>query len=205
MRPRRADVLAAVLAEPGGITTRRLAEKLATVPYQIQANLSKLAADGQITRTVTSPRGDAVWGPISKSAISRELPAASCPTLEFPPWRSSAKFIAYQNVTHFRNQLENGAEGGRRAVLLKLLVEEEDKLGLTREQLGEVDQQIARIKGIVAQQIEAVAMLKANGHPMERAEGYLSKLIDLLAVHEAQREKIDAALQIGAPTKGKRP
>lgn len=72
MRSRRGDILAAVLAEPGGITTRRLAEKLATVPYQIQANLSKLAADGQITRTATSPRGDAVWGPISKP-LSREF------------------------------------------------------------------------------------------------------------------------------------
>jgi hypothetical protein len=194
MRPRRADVLAAVLAEPGGISTRQLAEKLATVPYQIQANLSKLAADGQITRTVTSPRGDAVWRPISKPAISLGLPVSSSPTLEFLPWRSSAKFVAYQNVTHFRSELENGAEGGRRAVLLKLLVEEEDKLGLTREQLGEVDQQIARIKGIVAQQTDAVAMLKANGHPMERAERTLSNLVALLATHEAYRQKIEAAL-----------
>jgi hypothetical protein len=55
--------LAAVLAEPGGITTRRLAEKLATVPYQIQPNLSKLTACGQIAKTVISPRGDSVWGP----------------------------------------------------------------------------------------------------------------------------------------------
>lgn len=79
-------------------------------------------------------------------------------------------------------------------MLLKLLVEEENKLGLTREQLGEVDQQIARIKRIIAQQIEAVAMRKANGHPMERAERSLSNLVDLLATHEAYRKKIEAAL-----------
>ena len=190
MRPSRAEILAAVLAEPSGITTRRLAEKLATVPYQIQPNLSKLAAYGQITKTVINPRGDAVWGPISSPAISPELPAASCPMLETPP----SKFVAYQNVTHFRSELENGAEGPRRSVLLKLLVAEEDKLGLTREQLAEVDRQIARIKGIVAQQIEAVAMLKANGHPMERAERTLSNLITLLATHKAYRQKIEAAL-----------
>jgi|SRR5215472_4951466 len=64
MRPSRADVLFAVLAEPGGITTRRLAEKLLTVPYQVHPNLSKLAAHGQIAKMVISPRGDAVWGPI---------------------------------------------------------------------------------------------------------------------------------------------
>jgi hypothetical protein len=90
MRPSRADVLAAVLAEPGGITTRRLAEKLATVPYQIQPNLSKLAVDRQIIKTVISARGDAVWGPISSPAISPELPTASCPALEIRPSRSAA-------------------------------------------------------------------------------------------------------------------
>jgi hypothetical protein len=78
MRPSRVDILAAVLAEPSGITTRRLAEKLATVPHQIRPSLSKLAAYGRISKTVISPRGDAVWGPISSAAISPELPAALC-------------------------------------------------------------------------------------------------------------------------------
>jgi hypothetical protein len=80
MRPSRADILAAILSELSGITTRRLAEKLATVPYQIQPNLSKLAADGQITKKVISPRGDVVWRPISSPVIFPELPHASCPT-----------------------------------------------------------------------------------------------------------------------------
>jgi hypothetical protein len=82
MRPSRVDILAAVLAEPSGITTRRLAEKLATVPHQIRPSLSKLAAYGHISKTVISARGDAVWGPISSPAISPELPAASCLTLK---------------------------------------------------------------------------------------------------------------------------
>lgn len=90
MRPSRADVLAAVLAELNGITTRRLAEKLATVPYQIQPNLSKLAAGGQITKTVISPRGDAIWTPISSPAMAPELPVTPCSTLGIPPSRSAA-------------------------------------------------------------------------------------------------------------------
>ena len=73
MRPSRADVLIAVLAEPCGITTRRLAAKLATVPYQIQPNLTKLAAYGQITKTVISRRGDAVWGPKLPAVPQRGL------------------------------------------------------------------------------------------------------------------------------------
>jgi hypothetical protein len=82
MRPSRVDILAAVLAEPSGITTRQLAEKLATVPHQIRPSLSKLAAYGRISKTVISPRGDAVWGPIFSSAISPELPAAPSLVLE---------------------------------------------------------------------------------------------------------------------------
>jgi hypothetical protein len=77
MRPSRVDILAAVLAEPSGITTRQLAVKLATVPHQIRPSLSKLAAYGHISKTVISPRGDAVWGPIASAAIVPELPAAS--------------------------------------------------------------------------------------------------------------------------------
>jgi hypothetical protein len=84
MRPSRVDILAAVLAAPSGITTRQLAVKLATVPHQIRPNLSKLAAYGHISKTVISPRGDAVWGPISPPTISSELPAASCLALESP-------------------------------------------------------------------------------------------------------------------------
>ncbi len=82
MRPSRIDILAAVLAEPRGITTRQLAEKLATVPHQIRPSLSKLAAYGHISKTVISPRGDAVWGPISSPAIAPQLHAASCLVLE---------------------------------------------------------------------------------------------------------------------------
>jgi hypothetical protein len=56
------------------------------------------------------------------------------------------------------------------ALLLRLLVEEEDKLGLTREQFREIEQQIVTIKQIINKQRETIVMLKANGHPMERAE-----------------------------------
>lgn len=103
-------------------------------------------------------------------------------------------FVARQNVSRFRNELENGAEGARRQTLLKLLVAEEDLLGLTREQRDEVNQQIVRIKAIINKQRESVAMLKANGHSMERAESSLANLTDLLVVHEERRRKIEAAL-----------
>jgi len=104
------------------------------------------------------------------------------------------KFIAEQNVTHFRNELENGADGPRRSTLLKLLVEEENRLGLTRQQLEEMERQIERIKLVMAEQTETVALLKANGHPVEKAEKSLANLADLVIVHDERRKKIAAAL-----------
>lgn len=105
-------------------------------------------------------------------------------------------FVARQNVARFQSQLENGAEGKRRRTLVDLLVEEENKLGLTREQLEETDRQIVRIGEILAKQIEAVEQLKASGQSMERAERAISNLIDLLAAHEAHRARIEAVLPI---------
>ncbi len=45
------------------------------------------------------------------------------------------RFIARENVKHYRRELENGVHEPTRTTMLKLLVEEENHLGLTREQL----------------------------------------------------------------------
>jgi hypothetical protein len=65
---------------------------------------------------------------------------------------------------------ENGAEGARLDMMLRLLVEEENKVGVTYEQLDEVLRQIGHIKLIISTQLDTIAMLKAAGHSVERAE-----------------------------------
>ncbi len=60
------------------------------------------------------------------------------------------QFIARENVKHFRRELENGADEQRRATLIRLLVEEENHLGLTGEQLSRLDRHIARLSEIMA-------------------------------------------------------
>jgi flagellar biosynthesis chaperone FliJ len=105
-----------------------------------------------------------------------------------------SKFVAQENVTRFRRELENGAEGKRRDMMLRLLVEEENKVGLTSEQLDEVQRQIERIKQIISAQLETFTMLKAAGHSVERAERSLTNAVHLLATHEAHHAKIEAAL-----------
>jgi DNA polymerase II large subunit len=104
------------------------------------------------------------------------------------------KYVAQENVRRFRRELENGAEGKRREMLLRLLVEEEDKVGLTYEQLNEIQLQIRRINQIISTQLETITVLKAAGQSVERAEWSLSNAVHLLATHEAYRAKIEAAL-----------
>jgi hypothetical protein len=107
------------------------------------------------------------------------------------------KFITQQNVSRLRQELENGANGERRDVLLRQLVEEQDKLGLTEEQLDEMDRQIARMQNLVNTQLEMIATMKARGQSLEVAERALHNILDILVVHQARRAKIELALPIG--------
>jgi hypothetical protein len=107
------------------------------------------------------------------------------------------KFITQQNVSRLRQELENGANGERRDVLLRQLVEEQDKLGLTEEQLDEMDRQIARMQNLVNTQLEMIATMKAHGQSLEVAERALHNILDILVVHQARRAKIELALPIG--------
>jgi len=62
------------------------------------------------------------------------------------------------------SRLQNGAynDGQRHAILLKLLVEAENMLGHSREQLNDVERQIATIKSIINKQLDTITILKTN-------------------------------------------
>ncbi len=55
------------------------------------------------------------------------------------------QFTAEQNVAHYRERLQMGAEPVTRAVVLQLLLNEENMLGLTREQLARIDRHIDKL------------------------------------------------------------
>jgi hypothetical protein len=99
-------------------------------------------------------------------------------------------FVVRQNITRFRNELESGATGSKRATLLKLLVEQEDLLGRTHELQSEISAYIAKVKGTIQVQLETIALLKAHGQPMDEAEKKLCELLNLLMVHEQHCCKI---------------
>jgi hypothetical protein len=107
------------------------------------------------------------------------------------------RFIARENIKHFRRQLENGVDGPTRATMLKLMVEEENHLGHTREQLGKLDRHISRLSEIMARHVELTDRLKSNGQSSERASMVLATYNDLMAVYIAHRQTITAALADG--------
>ncbi len=104
-------------------------------------------------------------------------------------------FVARQNLAHYRHELEQGADGARRATLLRLLAEELNHLGLTAEQLGKIDRHIARLSEIMARQVELIDHLRLSGESVERPEVVLATLNDVMATYMAHRQRITAALE----------
>ncbi len=104
------------------------------------------------------------------------------------------RFIARENVKHFRRELENGMAEPARATMLKLLVEQENHLGHTREQLAKLDHHISRLSEIMARHLDLMDKLQSIGQDSQRASMVLKTLNDLMAVYLAHRQTITAAL-----------
>ena len=112
------------------------------------------------------------------------------------------KFVARENIKHFRRELENGLSEPTRATMLKLLVEEENHLGHTQEQLGKLERHIARLREIMARHIDLMDNLQSNGRSSERASMVLATYNDLMAVYLTHRQTITTALTDGKAREG---
>ena len=104
------------------------------------------------------------------------------------------RFIARENIKHYRQELENGVDEPTRATMLTLLIKEENHLGLTREQLATLDRYISRLSEIMARHVELMDKLQADGQPSEQASMILATHEDLMTAYIAHRETITAAL-----------
>ena len=96
-------------------------------------------------------------------------------------------------MDRFIAQLKNGVEEPRRATMLRLLVEEENHLGHTREQLAKLNDHISRLNEIMGRHLDLMDKLQSIGLPSERAWMMLA-FNDLMAVYVEHRQKITAAL-----------
>jgi hypothetical protein len=107
------------------------------------------------------------------------------------------KFIARENIKHYRHELENGVVQPTRSTMLRLLVEEENHLGLTREQLAKLDHHISQLSEIMARHVELMDNLQSIGQTSDRASMVLATYNDLMAAYIAHRQTITAALADG--------
>ena len=107
------------------------------------------------------------------------------------------RFIARENVKHYRRELENGVDETSRATVLSLLVDEENRFGHNREELSKLDRHIARLREIIARHVDLMDKLESIGHPLERAPVVLATLNELMATYLAHRQTITAALADG--------
>ncbi len=112
------------------------------------------------------------------------------------------KFVARENIKHYRHDLENGVSEPTRATMLKLLVEEENHLGHTQEQLDKLERHIARLRKIMARHTDLMDNLQSNGQSSERATMVLATYNDLMAVYLTHRQTITTALMDGKAREG---
>jgi hypothetical protein len=104
------------------------------------------------------------------------------------------QFLAWENINHYRRELENGVDQPTRATMLRQLVEEENHLGFTREQLAKLDQHISRLGEIMVRHVQLMDKPQYNGPSAERASMVLATYKELMAAYVALRQRIAAAV-----------
>jgi hypothetical protein len=89
------------------------------------------------------------------------------------------RFVARENIRHYRDMLLSDIEPKVRARVHKLLVEEEDKLGKDLELLAEIERHIADGARRIEEQQSRVRAMQANGHDgAGRAQAFLNGMME---------------------------
>ena len=108
------------------------------------------------------------------------------------------RFIARENITHFRALLESEVDPSKRLTLRTLLLQEEDKFGADCESLNDVERHIADGKGRIERQRVLIADLERNGrNGVAQARVILEILMDSQTLLCAYRERILTKLNNG--------
>jgi hypothetical protein len=100
------------------------------------------------------------------------------------------KFIARENIRHFRDRVETETDPAVRSRLHKLLVVEEDKLGHNSETLYELETHIADGKKRVNRQQTLVASMERDGRDTTDALTLLTALSETPLIFENRRKAI---------------
>ena len=91
--------------------------------------------------------------------------------------RELETFACTRNIENFTDQLSTEADPARRTVLMKLLVEEQDRLGIGLEQLDLCEAFIAKGQGLIARQVALIERLENCGRDSRSANDVLNTLV----------------------------
>ena len=106
------------------------------------------------------------------------------------------RFIARENIKHFRDLLGSATDCAMRSNLQKLLVLEENKLGASLELLADIDRHIADGNTRVERQQALVATMERDGHPaLAQARTLLDGMRETLALHHRYRQRLMLAVR----------
>ena len=106
------------------------------------------------------------------------------------------RFIARENIKHYRDLLWSTLDPDERARVHKLLVEEEDKLGRDLELLAILEGHIADGTRRIASQQARVTAMEQNGHKdTERARSLLNGMLESQRLFTFYRAHVAAEIQ----------
>ncbi len=97
------------------------------------------------------------------------------------------RFVGRLNIEHYFVRLRTEADAPTRALLHRLLREEEDRLGSDLEHLAALEQEIAGANGRITRQQERVQHLESNGQDAGRAKILLQMFRQTLELYEQRR------------------
>lgn len=100
------------------------------------------------------------------------------------------RFVRDENIRRYENEIRTEVDATRRSILLRLLVEEENKLGWNREQLVLAEQRIASLDKCVERQLALIDRMTEDGQDTTAAKDLLITLRQLLALHRWYHDKI---------------
>jgi hypothetical protein len=104
------------------------------------------------------------------------------------------RFIARENVRHYRHMLLSEIEPEVRSRVHKLLVEEEDKLGKDLALLVDIERHIADGAQRIEAQQSRVCVMQADGHDVGRAQAFLDGMMEsqriLIRYHQLVAKEI---------------
>lgn len=115
------------------------------------------------------------------------------------------RFVTWQNIAHFADQLLREPGEERRRILRCLLIEEESRLGVDIDRLEIAERKIKETTARIERQMEVVRRLRAAGQESASAEQLLRNLISLKGLFKDFRKRAAEALDRSRLVHSKQP